>query len=74
MNKVSIKKRIVTTLIMAICMSFCMSLVMTLVNVGPANFVLVMWLRSWLIGFIVALPLAFFLPPAIQKIATKLEL
>ena len=55
-------------------MSFCMSLVMTIVNVGFVNYFFMAWLRSWMIGFLVALPLAFILPPLIQKIAVKLNM
>ena len=66
------KRRVFTSVFMAFCMSFCMSLVMSIVNVGFVDYFLQAWLRSWSIGFIVALPLSFLLPSAIQKLATKL--
>ena len=69
------RKRIVfTSFCMALLMSFFMSFVMTAANAGFVDRFLMIWMRSWAIGFIVALPLAFILPPMIQKAAAKLEL
>jgi len=47
---------------------------MTAVNAGFGPHFLKAWPTSWLIGFVVALPLAFVLPPAIQKLAVKLKI
>ncbi|MDR0997942.1 MAG: DUF2798 domain-containing protein [Treponema sp.] len=33
-----------------------------------------MWLASWGIGFVVSLPLSFFLPPFLQKIMERLRI
>ena len=68
------QKRIFIALCMALAMSCCMSFVMTALNVGLFNLTLNIWSRSWLIGFVVALPLAFILPPSIQKLAVKLKI
>ena len=68
------RKRIFTALCMALLMSFFMSFVMTAVNVGFTDHFPIAWSRSWAIGFIVALPLVFILPPSIQKIGSKLNL
>ena len=59
---------------MALLMSFFMSFVMTAANAGFVDRFFMLWMRSWAIGFIVAFPLTFVLPPMIQKAATKLEL
>ncbi len=57
---------------MAFFMSLGMSLVMTSVNVGFVDRFPFIWLRSWCIGFIVALPLSFILPVIFRKAAVKL--
>lgn len=64
--------KILTTVIMVAMMSFIITLVMTIVNVGIDNFVWWIWLRSWIIAFCIAAPLAYFLPEKISKILTKL--
>jgi hypothetical protein len=51
-----------------------MAFVMTAVNVGfGSNFVTV-WLTGAGIGFVVSLPLAFILPPLLQKIMKMLKI
>lgn len=66
------KQRIVQSIGMALIMSCCMSFVMAVKNMGfPPNFI-AMWLPNALIGFLVAIPLSFFLPPVIQKWTKKL--
>jgi hypothetical protein len=44
---------------------------MALVNVGFSQILLFTWLRGWAIGFIVAFPLSYVLPPRLQKIVKK---
>jgi len=68
------KRMVFTSLCMALLMSFFMSLVMTAANAGLDERFLTIWPRSWLIGFIVALPLAFILPPTIQRLAGRMGL
>jgi len=48
-----------------------MSFAMTAINVGFNQVFLSAWLRGWPIGFCVALPLAYFMPPLIQKALRK---
>jgi hypothetical protein len=51
-----------------------MSFVMVVINVGLHTNFVIPWLKGWLIGFIVSLPLAFLLPPLLQKIMTWLKI
>lgn len=68
------KRKVFTAIAMAFCMSLCMSGVMVLVNMGVTPHFWGVWMRSWGIGFVVSLPLAFIVPPAVQKIANQLGL
>jgi hypothetical protein len=56
---------------MSVIMSMCMSFAMTAINVGFNEQFAPAFLSGWGIGFIVSLPLSFFLPPSIQKIMQK---
>jgi|GEM_PF-3477817 len=56
---------------MALFMSMGMSFVMTVVNIGVDAFPWI-WLRSWGIGFAVALPLSFLLPVVLRSLARRL--
>ena len=55
---------------MAFFMSLGMSSVMTAVNVGASAFPEI-WLKSWLIGFMVALPLSIIVPRFLRWTASK---
>lgn len=70
----STKRKLFTAIGMALCMSIFMSLVMVFVNVGVSPYFFKAWLKSWSIGFLVSLPLAFIVPPMINKFANKLKL
>jgi hypothetical protein len=59
---------------MAFIMSMCMAFVMTVINIGFGGNFLVLWLKGWGIGFVVSLPLSFFLPPFLQKIIKRLKI
>jgi hypothetical protein len=59
---------------MAIFMSLCMSFVMTAVNVGFGSNFIPAWLAGGGVGFLVSLPLSFFLPPFLQKIMERLKI
>jgi hypothetical protein len=59
---------------MALVMSFCMAFVMTAVNVGFGSSFITPWLKGAGVGFVVSLPLSFFLPPLLQKIMKKLKI
>lgn len=68
------KRRVFVSLCTAVCMSMCMSLAMTIINVGFVERFFLLWLRAWGIAFVVTAPLAFFVPPLVQKLADKLKL
>ena len=63
-------------LLNAICMGFIMTMIITLtvslVNVGLKPAFLMIWLRSWLIAFLVASPLIYLLPPRVNKLTSHL--
>ncbi|ABR55100.1 conserved hypothetical protein [Methanococcus vannielii SB] len=65
-------EQIVFALLMSFSMAFIISLVMTLVNNGFRLNSLLFWPKSFLIGYIVAFPTAYFLSPVIRKITLKL--
>lgn len=52
--------------IVALTMSGFMSLVMTAANLGVGDGFAGLWLRQWLLAFIVALPIAYVVVPAIR--------
>ena len=68
----STKFRLVTALITALLMSMFMSFVFAVINVGFSDILLFAWLRGWGIGFAIAMPVAFFLPPNIAKLVRKM--
>jgi hypothetical protein len=47
---------------------------MTALNIGFGEKFLIPWLTGWGIGFVVSLPLSFFLPPFLQKIMKRLKI
>jgi len=55
---------------MAFFMSLGMSSVMTAVNVGASAFPEI-WLKSWMLGFAVALPLSIVVPRFLRWTASK---
>jgi hypothetical protein len=59
---------------MACVMSICMAFVMTAVNVGFGSNFVAAWLTGAGVGFVVSLPLSFFLPPFLQKIMKRLKI
>jgi len=52
-------------------MSFVMSLVMTFVSIGFVPDFLIIWAKSFFIGFIVSLPVALIVAPIAEKIVKK---
>ena len=56
------------SLVMGLCMATGMSLFMTLVNAGLHEKFLGMWIRSWGLGLIVAIPTSLILPKFIAKL------
>jgi hypothetical protein len=71
---VSIRQILFSGFSMAFIMSMCMSFVMTLINLGLGGDFVRVWLASWGIGFVVSLPLSFFLPLFLQKIMKLLKI
>ena len=63
--------KIVSTLITALIMSGAMSLVMGLVN-GGFRLDVLMWLKSWGLGFVVTFPCSLFLPTWVRKVLSRL--
>lgn len=59
-------------LCMAIGMSFVMSLFMTLVNAGLQERFIGMWMRSWGLGLVAAIPTSLILPKFISKIVDRI--
>ena len=69
------KRVIFVSFCMALIMSCAISFTMATVNIGfDDNDFLFKWLKSWAIGFAVALPLVFIVSRFIQKLADKLGL
>jgi hypothetical protein len=59
---------------MALIMSVCMAFVMATVNVGFGSNFVTAWMTGAGIGFVVSLPLAFIIPPLLQKIMKILKI
>jgi hypothetical protein len=51
-----------------------MAFVMTAINVGFGSNFVIAWVSGWGIGFVVSLPLSFFLPPLLQKMMQILKI
>jgi hypothetical protein len=51
-----------------------MAFVMTVINVGFGDNFVRAWLAGWGVGFVVSLPLSFFLPPFLQKVMKWLKI
>jgi hypothetical protein len=67
----SVKFRLLASLITAFFMAVGMSFVMVAVNVGFVPAFPLAWLKGWAIGYMVSVPLSYFLPPRIQKLLKK---
>ena len=63
---------LVFSLVMAALMVFLMTFVITLVNLGWVNYFLAAWMKSFVIAYVVAVPVIFFLAPIARRIAGKL--
>ena len=59
---------------MSLTMSFSISFVLTLINAGLIPDFLSVWMRSFTIGFIVALPIALIVVPIMQKVVDILTI
>lgn len=60
------------SLIMGAMMVFLMTFVITLINLGWVDHFLAAWLKSFLIAYVVAVPVIFFLAPIARKLTDRL--
>ena len=70
-SNMSIKIRILAALLTSFCISLVISFVMVLVNFGFGPTFLSAWLKGLIIGFVVSIPLSYFLPQLIQDVLQK---
>lgn len=72
MNKLPKQKfHLVFSIIMGAMMVFLMTFVITLVNVGlPPDF-LVYWLKAFLVAYVVAVPVIYFVAPKARQITAR---
>jgi len=74
---VKIKKKyswILFAFFMSLMMSFSISFVLTLINAGLIPDFPSVWMRGFIIGFIVALPIALIVVPIMQKVVDSLTI
>ena len=62
---------LVFSLLMAVMMVFLMTFVVTLVNIGPRPDFLQQWAKSFLIAYVAAVPVIYFLAPLARKLAAR---
>ena len=67
------KARLLFGLIMSSMMAFTMSFIMTFIHVGWVDNFLLIWLRGFAIGLIVAFPTSLVAVPLAKKIISKLN-
>lgn len=58
---------VLTIVLIAFSMSGVMSLAMVIVNTGVGGDVVARWIRSWIIAFLIAMPTAAVLIPAVKR-------
>ena len=66
------KFHLVFSLIMGAMMVFLMTFVITLVNLGWVNHFLTAWMKSFMIAYMAAVPVIFFLAPVARKLTGRL--
>ncbi len=66
-------QKIAFGLLMAFFMSMVMSFVMVLINSGLSKTFLLLWAKSYIIGFVVAIPTAMIAALVSQKIIGKFD-
>ena len=47
-----------------------MSLVISIINVGMVPNILDVWVRAWIMAFLVAFPTTYFVSPVVQRLVT----
>ena len=71
MKKFIQNPRILFPFFMALTMAFIMSGVLIFINLGLVNNFIFIWMKSFIIAFVVAFPTAFFITPIVQIIVKK---
>ena len=66
------KFQLVFSIVMAAMMVFLMTFVITLVNLGWVEHFVAAWAKSFLIAYVVAVPVIFFLAPIARKLTGNL--
>jgi len=66
------KFQLIFSMVMAAMMAFLMTFIITLVNLGWVDYFFSAWLRSFLIAYVVATPVVFFVAPAARKVTARL--
>lgn len=65
--------KVIFGLLMAFFMALAMSFIMVLINVGMVNDFFPIWMKSFAIGFIVAVPTSMIAAPLSQKFISKIS-
>lgn len=60
------------SLIMGAMMVFLMTFLITLINLGWVDYFFAAWLKSFVIAYVVAVPVIFFLAPIARKLTSRL--
>jgi hypothetical protein len=66
------KFHMVFSVIMAAMMVFLMTFVITLVNLGWVSYFLAAWMKSFVIAYVIAVPVIFFLAPVARRLTGTL--
>jgi hypothetical protein len=66
------KFHLVFSLIMAAMMVFLMTFVVTLVNLGWVEHFIAAWTKSFMIAYLIAVPVIFFIAPVARRITGQL--
>jgi hypothetical protein len=66
------KFHLVFSIVMAAMMVFLMTFVITLVNLGWVDHFVLAWAKSFLVAYLVAVPVIFFIAPVARRITGQL--
>lgn len=67
-----VKFQVIFSLVMGAMMVFLMTFVITLVNVGWVDGFLFLWAKAFVIAYVVAVPLIYFIAPLARKMTARL--
>jgi len=73
MNLSEIQTKIIFGILMAFFMALAMSFIMVLINVGMVAAFFPIWMKSFAIGFVVAVPTSMIAAPVSQKLISKIS-